>query len=196
MYDALVSLMTMRVVDYVVTGVLIERGEKRGSAPNGLFKVKDGYVAIGVVGEQLWSRFCHAIGRPELVNHPGLETGSERARNVETKLRPLIEHWAADKTKQEVTEILLSHHVPAGPVQTLPEVVECPHIKSRQMLVEAEHPVVGHTKYVGNPIKMSDYPNPIFTPPPLLGEHTEQVLSSILGMTSAEMLQLQAEGVV
>src|SRR3990170_3361345 len=97
MYDAMVSMLTMRLQDYVVTGALLERGAKRSSAPNGFFKVKDGYVAIATVGEPMWERFCKAVGKPELVGSHGLERGTDRARNLDTILRPIIEGWAADK---------------------------------------------------------------------------------------------------
>ncbi|MCL5025629.1 MAG: CoA transferase [Chloroflexi bacterium] len=195
MYDAMVSMMTTQMTSYIVTGNIPARGQG-GSAPNGLFRVKDGYVAISAFSEPLWRRFCDAIGKPELVDYPGLEHGTDRGRNLETVLRPIIEGWAADKTKQEVTEVLLGHNVPAGPVQTLAEVVECPHVKARQMLIAIEHPVAGRVKLVGSPIKMSTYPNPTYTPPPLLGEHTDEILAIILGMTEAQIQELRSDGAI
>ena len=196
MYDAMVSMLTMRLQDYIVTGALLERGAKRSSAPNGFFKVKDGYVAIATVGEPMWERFCRAVGKPELVGSPGLERGTDRARNLDTILRPIIEGWAADKTKKEVTDILLAYNVPCGPVQTAQEIMECPHLEARKMLVEADHPVVGKTKYVGSPIKLSAYRDPQYTPPPVLGEHTDDILTGILGMSADEVQKLRDDGVL
>ena len=195
MYDAMISLNERAILNYYLTGVIPTRGKEALLMPHGAFRTNDGYVAIAVFTHEQWLGLCRAMGRDDLAADPSLKTGIERAQRA-AFLRPIIEEWTSQKGKNEVTKILLAEGTPAGPVQNARDIIECPQAQARNMIVEINDPVAGKIKLAGNPLKLSMVAEPPLNPPPMLGEHTEELLSGLLGMTSAEIERLSAEGVV
>jgi crotonobetainyl-CoA:carnitine CoA-transferase CaiB-like acyl-CoA transferase len=131
-----------------------------------------------------------------MLSHPDLQLGEQRAQNWHTIVRPALEEWAKDKTKEEVTQILLGLDLSVGPVQNGKDLYECPQLRARNMIIAAEDPLLGKVEFAGNPVKMSATPEP---PPKLdarVGVCTEQGLSSLLGLTQDEIRELHAAGVV
>lgn len=196
MYDSIAALCERQLIAYSLTGEVITRGKEIHAAPYSAFKVKDGYIVITAATQAIWARLCQAMGREDLISHPLLATALDRSRNFASFLKSIMDAWLADKTKREAMEILVAHDVPAGPVQTVDEVFHCPHIAARQMLVEIEHPVAGKYKMTGNPAKLSHLPQQPAAPPPLLGQHTEEVLRELLGLSAERIAQLRAKGVI
>lgn len=196
MYDSMVSLNNLAINIYQFAGSKMSRGRLITSAPYGPFKAKDGYVVIAVGGEKIWERFCRAIGREDLVGRPGLRNGFERAQNVEAVLRPIIEGWMADRTRQEVCTLLLENEVPVSPAQDVEDIVDCPHLEARGTFWEINDPVLGKVKVVGNPIKMSAAPPFPPTPPPLAGEHNQEIYGKLLRLSSQEIDGLREKGVL
>jgi formyl-CoA transferase len=194
MYDNMVALNNLAINLYLIAGVKIPRGALATSAPFGPFKARDGYVVLAAGGEKIWQRFCTAIGREDLVGHPGLGNGNERALNLETVLRPIVEDWMANKSRQEVCDLMLEHGVPAAPAQDMEDIVACPHLEARQAFWEIEDPALGKVKVIGNPIKMSAAPPFPPTPPPLVGQHNQEILGSLLGLSAQEIDDLKARG--
>lgn len=196
MYDSMVALNNLAINLYLFADAKMPRGRLITSAPFGPFKAKDGYVVIAAGGERIWQRFCQAIGREDLVGRPELRNGHERALNLETILRPIIEDWTADKTRQEVCHRLLEHEVPAVPAQDVEDVVACPHLEARNAFWEIDDPSLGKVKVVGSPIKMSAaLPSPP-TSPPLAGEHNREIYGDLLGLSSQQVDALRGKGVL
>lgn len=111
------------------------------------------------------------------------------------QLKPYIEDWLKDKTIDETVERLLAAGIPAAPINTIDRVAADPHIAgAREMFVEIDHPKAGRLKMTGNQIKLTNHKIDTFTPAPLLGEHTGQVLEELLGMTPAEVEALREAG--
>jgi CoA:oxalate CoA-transferase len=196
MYDNMVALNNLAISLYLLAGVKTPRGQLTSSAPFGPFKAKDGHVVLAVAGEKMWLRFCRAIGREDLVSRPGLSNGSERAENTESVLRPIVEGWMADKTRQQVCALLLEQGVPAAPAQDLEDVVVCPHLNARRMFWELDDPALGKVKVIGDPLKMSGAPPFPPNPAPQVGQHNEDVYSGLLGLDARQIAELKAKGAI
>jgi len=197
MYDAIVSLAERSVTAFSLTGRVLERGVEPFIAPWGPFETQDGWIGLIVPTERDWSRFCQAIGRPDLVGKEGeTDSGPARARNMQAGgfLKPIIEGWLAKHSTEKVVGILLEHGLPVGPVQNAQEIFECPHANARRMLLEVDDPVAGQVKLVGPPIKMSNQMEPIARPAPRLGEHNTEILQELLGYSAEEVQALVEAG--
>ena len=108
----------------------------------------------------------------------------------------ILEQAFQTKTTEEWLAILQAADVPAGPILTIDQALSNPQAQLRHMVVEAEHPVAGRYKMAGNPVKMSQIHEETFLPAPMLGQHTEEVLTTLLGYTAEQVLALRKEGVV
>jgi len=148
----------------------------RLTAPYQALRTRDGYVNVGGNNPKLWERLCDVIGRPELVwTFP---TNADRmARRPE--LVAALEEALAGRTTDEWVEAFLEAGVPAGPIHDYAQVVEDPHTKAREMVVEMEHPEAGTVYGLGIPVKLSATPGSIRRPAPLLGQHTDEVLAEL-----------------
>jgi crotonobetainyl-CoA:carnitine CoA-transferase CaiB-like acyl-CoA transferase len=196
MYDNMASLAERYLTVYSLTDQVMKRGKERFIAPWGPFSVKDGYAALIVATESDWAKFCNAIGHPELIDDERSNSGPKRAENMDGFLGPIISEWFMKYTKQEVTDILLDLGMPVGPVQDSKEVFECPHIKARDLIIETNDPIVGPTKLVGSPLKLSKSPQQLTDPVPMLGEHTDEVLSDLLGYSAEKITKIKEAGAV
>src|ERR1700712_4485475 len=143
---------------------------------------------------QMWKPFLGAIGQPELANDPRFQTAEARWENRDT-LNAIIETWTRQRTKHQVMDILGEAGVPSGACQDTGEVLADPHLRAREMIVDIDFPTRGTYQTVGCPIKLSDSPAEI-TRPPLLGEHTDDVLRALCDVGADELARLHAAGVV
>jgi formyl-CoA transferase len=134
------------------------------------------------------------MGRPELADDPRFANPPARWENRDA-LNAIIEEWTRARTKHEVMRILGDAGVPCGAVQDTGEVLADPHLKARDMIVDVEYPTRGTYKTVGCPVKLSDSPAAV-TRPPLLGEHTADLLRQLCGVDPDEVARLRADGVV
>jgi crotonobetainyl-CoA:carnitine CoA-transferase CaiB-like acyl-CoA transferase len=91
---------------------------------------------------------------------------------------------------------LIDEDIPAGPVNTVDQILSDPHVQAREMVVETHHPLLGALPLVGSPLKLSSHPVKMLRPPPVLGQHTAEVLSETLGYSVDKLEQLRSEGVV
>jgi crotonobetainyl-CoA:carnitine CoA-transferase CaiB-like acyl-CoA transferase len=146
--------------------------------------------------EEMWARFCKAIGREDLTRHPRLSSGPLRAQNYDALLRPVLDEWMAGKTNQEALQVLLRHGVPAGPSQTARDLVHCPQLSTRKMIVDIEDPVGGKKKFVGSPVKLSGVPEVEPRRAPFLGEHSQEILEGLLGISRDKIAELRTEKVI
>jgi len=196
MYDAMTFMCNTPIANYSLTKELPERGKFDSVAPYGAFKAKDGYVCIAANGEPAWRNLCMAMGREDLLDHPQLRTGVERVKNKNGLVKQVVESWTNEHDRAEIVDILTEHDVAAGPVQNMDDVYACPHLKARKMLWDVEHPWFGKIKEVTSPVKMASIPDSEPRHAPLLGEHTDEVLTGLLHYSPDQIAQLRSDGVV
>jgi crotonobetainyl-CoA:carnitine CoA-transferase CaiB-like acyl-CoA transferase len=162
------------------------------SAPYQAVKSKDGYFVIGATNEKLWNQLCNQIGRPGLLNDVRFNGNAARLKHREALIDALEETFVTRSSDEWVDE-LLAAGIPAGKMSTYPEAFESEHAKHRNMRVEIPHPIEGTIPNIGFPVKLTGTPQQIRLHPPLLGEHTESVLSEI-GFATSEITGLKARG--
>lgn len=154
------------------------------------FKTADGYLVIGVASEVIWKRFCQAIGRMELAEDPRFANNSTRVENRVELISVLAEVFLG-RSNEIWLKLLNDAEVPCAPVQTIDRVFQAPQVLHRDMLVEIEHPTAGKVPMAGIPVKFSVTPASVRLPPPLLGQHTDEVLKTWLGMTDEAIEDLK-----
>ena len=140
-------------------------------------------------------KFCAIIGRPELATDARFVTNALRVQN-RSLLIPLIAAQIARRPASEWLSKLTHAGVPCGPVNTIAQAFSHPQVAARDMLIEVSHPAIGALKMAGSPLKLAGLTNPPRRPPPLLGEHTDQVLAEVLQLTPVEIGELRKRGVV
>ena len=197
MYEAVASLLTFNAGIYFATG---EPPRRRGNAhptivPYETFEAADGWINLGVANDDLWQRFCKAAERPDLAQDPRYLKAADRVRNRE-ELVPLVRALIKERTRDDWMARLEAAGVPAGAIRTVGEVCESELLKARGMIAEMEHASAGLVKAVKSAVHLSDTPLDAYRAPPQLGEHTREVLTGLLGYTSAEAEALAREGVV
>lgn len=196
MMDTVFSTLENFIVTKTLTGTAPSRNGNAnlGSAPFNLYKTKDGYVTIACANNKLFEKLATAIGKTDLLKDARYKENSLRKKN-ESTLNKAIEEWTSPHTTKDVCNILEAAAIPVGPILTIDELVEDPHLKARNMLVDIPHPKFGMIKYPGNPIKYSKTSDLCFTSAPLLGEHNEEVLKTILHKSAEEIKALRDKGI-
>lgn len=198
MQDAVVNLVRVSLRDHQRLGTVVARnGNQLGPlVPATTYRCAPGgpndYVFI-LAQQQMWHPLLRAIGREDLIGDPRYETAEARLQR-RTEVNALIEAWTSQRTKHVVMQILAEAGVPCGACQDTGEVLNDPHLRAREMIVEVEHPVRGPYLTAGNPIKLSASSVTITTAP-LLGQHTTELLTE-LGYSTAELAALREEGVI
>ncbi len=197
MLDGQVALLTYHANGYFATGKLPpRRGNKHPSiTPYETYSCKDGYFNLGVGNDSLWRRFCDAMGLGDIKEDPKFAVNKDRVDN-RLELQEILDALFAEKTVEETLDALRGAGIPCGPINNLAQVLSEPQVLARKMVVDVDVPVAGPTKVTGVPIKLSETPGSVRTPPPTLGQHTEEVLESVLGMDEAQRNALRQEGVV
>lgn len=194
MLDCQVAILENAIARYYASGQApAPIGNRHPSiTPFEAFKARDGYVIIAVGNDRLWQEFCQLIGRPELVNDPRFITNPKRTENQKA-LKAILDTVFPQKTVDEWLAELDKAGIPCGPINTVDRVVKDPQIQERQMVVETQHPVAGAVKMAGVPIKMSATPGAVERPAPMLGQHTEEILREMLGLTAQQVAELRAK---
>ncbi len=159
------------------------------------FAAKDGYLVIATRQEVFWRRLCGVIGEPALADDPRFATNADRVRN-RAVLEPYLEKLLRSGTVAEWLARLREAEVPAAPVNNLDRAFAEPPVAERQMIVEYDHPEVGHVRLPGNPIKFAGAGATISKPAPLLGEHTDAVLGRLLELSADEIAGLRDDGAI
>ena len=164
-------------------------------APYESFKTKDGHINIAVGNNALWSTFCKVMGLESYEKDPRFDTNPKRVQN-RPALVDIIEERTVEFTTEELRKILDEAGIPNGPVWTVGEALTAPQTIALGMVQELEHPRAGRIKVTGIPVNLSSTPGSLRQPPPLLGQHTEEVLSKLLGMDPREIQELRQKGVI
>ncbi|MBI1737368.1 MAG: CoA transferase [Candidatus Rokubacteria bacterium] len=197
MLDAMAALLTYQAGIYFGTG---QRPARRGNAhpsivPYEVFKAADAYLTLGVANDSLWERCCAALDRPDLTKDPRFDTVGKRVEQRDT-LVPLLNEIMGARSADEWLKRFEAAGVPAGRIKTVPEVCESEHLKARGMIARLKHPKAGEIRVMGVPIKLHGTPGAVSTPPPVLGQHTDEVLRRVLGLDRKAIAGLRAEGAV
>ncbi|MDQ7979818.1 CaiB/BaiF CoA-transferase family protein [Paraburkholderia sp. SARCC-3016] len=163
--------------------------------PYQTFQTSDGWIIVAVGNDGQFRKFVEAGGHAELADDERFATNPARVRNRET-LVPLLAAMVRERSKREWIDVLEAAQVPCGPINDLREVFDNEQVIARGMRVELPHPSGGTVKLVRNPIRMTETPPQAAAHPPTLGEHTEDVLRSVLGYDDARIAALRAQQVV
>ena len=197
MLDGQVALLTYQAGIYFSTGNPPKRlGNAHPSiVPYETLACADGFINLGVGNDSLWVKFCDVIDRPDWVHDARYETNANRVRNHD-ELKGELEEILRAQPRSFWLDKLNEAGIPCGSINTLDQVLTHPQVLARDMVVEVDHPVAGKTKLTGIPVKLSDTPAGVHSPPPLLGEHTDEVLQGVLNFSVDEIQALRDEGVV
>ena len=195
LFDSLVGWLTYMATDTFASG---EPPGRMGSrhpniAPYQAFEAADGYVVVACASEAIWYRFCEALNRPDLVEDPLFERNEKRVENRE-KLEAEVAAELGDKTVDELVETFRDNDVPVGRIRNIAEVFDDPQIEARDMLQRVSHPTAGEMQLPGSPMKFADHETTARRHPPLLGEHTADVLRE-LGYDEERIQEFEERGV-
>jgi formyl-CoA transferase len=196
LFDSTLAWLANQGSNYLVSGEIPER---RGSAhpsivPYQMFAAADQALIVAVGNDAQFVRFCEVIGHPEWSQDDRFATNAQRVRHRET-LIPLIASVLATRPATDWIADLEKRGVPCGPVNTIAQAFADPQVAARDMLWEIPHPTIGPLRLAGSPIKLAGH-SPPRQPPPRLGEHTREVLTTILGLSDADLERLRQSQVV
>ncbi|WLD94395.1 CaiB/BaiF CoA-transferase family protein [Alkalihalobacillus sp. AL-G] len=164
-------------------------------APYQSVKAMDGYMMLGCGNQRIWENFCKdVIGKPDLIEDKRFLTGEDRIKYVE-ELEAEIEKVLAKERVSYWIEKCEQSGVPAGPINNFAQVVDDPHYNARGMIQELSHPIIGNMKTIGIPSKFSKTPGTLKSASPILGQHSEEVLTN-LQYSKEKIEQLMSEGVI
>ncbi len=199
MFDVQLSLLNYHAQYYLASR---ERPEPVGSAhpnvvPYQAFETRNGYLVVALWGvNHLWPPFCEAIERPDLIRDDRFGTNENRVTHRDL-LVPMLEEVLKGRTVEEWMALFEPRQIPAAPVNSIDQVLSLPQVAVRDMLLTLKHPGTGSPLTVlGNPVKLASDQEHEMLPPPLLGQHTEEILKEWLGLSEAELLALRRERVI
>jgi len=195
MYDNMLSLNESMIALYSVAGQSNRRGVPKNAYPRGAYQAKDGYIALNVPDNRIWTRLAETIGRPDLAEDARTRDGTARAANRDM-IDPLIEDWLKDQTREQAVDALNEAGVPTGPVNRAEDVFQCPQVEARGYLMPIDDPEVGEYRFARTPPMLSAAPDLPAGPAPRLGEHTREVLEGLLGYEAAKVDALAEQGVI
>ena len=195
--ESLLPTLTYHAATWLLAGRVPARlGNRHPSlAPYETFEARDGHVIVGVGSEALWRSFCAALGRTELAADPRFDTNARRVANYDA-LHAVLAPVLRSRTIDDWMKTLADAGIPCGRVRTVAEALEDPQVAARGLLLDLDHPRAGRGRYVGSPLAISGADRGSRRPPPLLGQHTAEVLGEWLGLTPAEVGELRRGGVV
>ncbi|HMA59238.1 MAG TPA: CoA transferase [Halanaerobiales bacterium] len=183
MLDSQIAILENAIARYTASGEAPgPLGNRHPSiTPFQAFKAKDEWFIIAVGNDNIWAKFCEAIGREDLIDDPRFKTNDKRTENRE-ELVEIINDFVIDKKADDVIELLDNHGVPAGPINDVEDLFNHPQVEARNMLVDVVDPDDGRFTIAGNPIKLSDTQDETERErAPKLGEHTEEIIKKYLG---------------
>ncbi len=196
LFESTLSWLANQAQNALVTG---RSPGRRGNAhpnivPYESFATADGEIAVAVGSERQWPRFCDALGMPEIATDPRFETNGDRVANREALIPLLAARFAQEPTAAWLAR-LADAEVPSGAIASVLDALDGPQAKARGVVVELEHPALGRVAQVAPPFALAATPATVRTPPPLLGEQTDEILAEA-GYRPDEIASLRAEGIV
>ena len=198
MYEAMLTLVPEAVIDLTLNGVEPKRGGNRDrlKAPHGIYRCRevDSWLALSVESDDAWQALCRVAGRTEWRADARFVDAPARVANV-AALDAEIERWTRQMDVRELTAALQAAGIAAGPVLRPDELLDDPQLQARGAVVTTDHPIAGTRRQLGLPWRM-DSLGVEYRRAPLLGEHTHEILTKLLGVSDAEYAQLEADNVL
>jgi crotonobetainyl-CoA:carnitine CoA-transferase CaiB-like acyl-CoA transferase len=197
MLDATAALLTYQAANYFATGRAPERlGNKHPTiVPYETFEAADGEFVLAVGNDELWKRFCRVAGLESIVSDPRFATNRARSQHY-SELRSVLVETLRKRSKSDWIAALNAEGVPCGAVRDVAETLSDPQVTARQMIEVVEHATLGAVQTLGVPIKLSATPGAVRSAPPILGQHTNQILRTEVGLTDAEIATMRASGAI
>ena len=163
--------------------------------PYGIFPARDGSIVIACLMNSFWGRICAALARPQWAQDPRFES-IEKRRDHRECVNGMIGELTCLQSIEELVALFSQHAVPHAPILGIQAALSQPQSVAREMVVETDHAVLGKIPIVNRPIKFPGDPQPVPTAPPILGQHTDEILRDVLGLTSEQIAKLRATSVV
>jgi len=178
--DTALGFMTYMAQTYWHTG---ENPQRMGTAhpsmcPYQAFQAKDGPLMLGAGNDAQWRRFCAVANLQDYAQHPDFATNAQRLKNL-ARTTALVQARIATRTVAQWVERLSRARVPCSPIHTLGQALAHPQVHARALIAHAQHPTVGSLRHIGLPVKFQDAPRQTRCPPPLHGQHTQDVLREL-----------------
>jgi len=195
--DVQVAMLANLSASYFVSGVAPQRmgNAHQNIVPYHVFKASDEHLIVAVGNDTQFASFCEVIGEPAWPSDARFATNPQRVRHRDL-LVGLIGERLARRAAREWLRLLEPAGVPCGPINDLDQVFADPQVRHRGMEVRVPHPAAGEVRLVANPMKLSASPIAYETAPPTLGQHTDEVLASVLGMDASAIERLREQRIV
>lgn len=196
-FESVISALENVITNYDTLGMVATRigSRVRTVAPYNSYKAKDGYIVIGICNDDQWDRFIAAIGESESAQLPKFKKNIDRVKNIEEVDR-IVQDWVGRHSSQEVVKILRNEGVPCGPVYSIEQLVKDPQFRQREMSKEVEYEGINPFKVVGIIPKLSLTPGGIYSNPPKLGQHNDEIYGQMLSYSEDEIRTMEREGVI
>jgi formyl-CoA transferase len=197
LFDVMLAMLANMNMNYLTSGQAPGRAGNahQNIVPYQVFDAADGYVIIAVGNDAQFAKFCEVAGRPDLANDPRYQRNADRVRNRERLIAEIetvvMKHRVAWWVQQ-----LDQAGIPCGPINDIAQAMADPQVAARGLRVDLPHPLTGAVPMVANPIKLSATPPVYERPPPMLGQHTADILRELAGVDPEELERLRAIGVV
>jgi formyl-CoA transferase len=195
--DCQVAVLANQAMNCLISGqVPIRSGNAHPNVvPYQVFESSDGHIIIAIGNDSQFQRFCELTGEPALITDERFSTNAGRVR-YRGELLPTIEKVIRQRSSADWADNFDAVGIPWGPINTIDKVLELPQVRHRHMRVPMDHPLSEDFEAVGSPLKLTDTPPRYDRPPPLLGEHTVEVLEDLLGYDSERIDGLRRQGVI
>jgi benzylsuccinate CoA-transferase BbsF subunit len=197
-FETSIQFMAPPIMDYQINGKVMGRNGNRlpTASPHGIFQCQgdDRWVAISIMDETQWQKFCHLIGSPALAAQEKYATLAQRKANEDT-LEKVVSAWTASRSVEEIESLLQSAAIPCNPVEKASDIYKDPQLEHRQYFTPLMHPVMGQQKYESQAcFILSKTPREIYMPSPRVGEHNEYVFKELLKMSDDEIAENIIDG--
>ena len=195
--DVQIATMCNVASNYLTSGVSPKSWGNASAniVPYQTFRASDGWIIVAAGNDSQFRHFVESGHEPQLADDPRFSTNPERVRH-RAELDPLLQKMVLKKTKKEWIELLDTANVPCGPINNFKEVFENEQVIAREIKMEMPHPTAGKVNLVRSPMRLSETPVVENRPPPLLGEHTQEILQEKLGLTEKQIKSLKDQGII
>jgi crotonobetainyl-CoA:carnitine CoA-transferase CaiB-like acyl-CoA transferase len=195
--DVQVAVLANQALNFLTSGVNPRRygNAHPNIVPYEVFACADGHIIIAVGNDAQFRRLCVVLGRPDWGSDPRFQANADRVA-VRTQLSADISAIVATQSCAYWLQALEAAGIPCGPINTLAQVFEDPQVVARGLRIELDHPLAGHVPQVANPIRYSDTTIAHERPPPLLGQHTDEILAARAGVDAEHLSDLRARGII
>ncbi len=195
--DSMVALMSYVASNYLVSGEVPQRygNAHPNIVPYQGFQAKDGYIALAAGNDNQWTKLCNLIGHPEWAEDDRFSTNPKRLENRD-RLVKMVNEIIGGRNSKEWLSLFEQAGLPAAPINDLKQTFSDPQVEARNLRWEVQHPTAGTVPLVASPLNIPTSPTKVRHPPPLLGEHTDEILSDLLEYDGETVQALRAEGVI